>query len=346
MRRITAALFTNRLPFLFASSPDVSPGFALGVFVESQLPSSSSRTPHLLRALLLSPQFWARPMQFRPALRLRQVACAFLLLAALVVVHSHVGPDLVTQWLHDPNHSDGYFVPVLAAWMLWRSLPNLENLVPARSWWSDYHPWRRGSSDAGGSRGRELHLARLASNRNRWTARPLLRLALFPSRPLSLACALPDDSAPRNRSESHRASPAIPALWACHELHGFLRHPRLPGNITYLPSIALEVAEAFTGIRSLISMVALAVAYSYFLEQKSWRSAVLIFSTVPIAVVANALRVMATGVPGQYGGPDKAEGFFHLFAGLVIFAFSFLLLWILHSVLRRFGRGDRQESSI
>jgi len=116
------------------------------------------------------------------------------------------------------------------------------------------------------------------------------------------------------------------------------------GNIVYLPAIRLEVAEACSGIRSLMAMVTLAVAYGYLLEQKTWRRVVLVLSAVPIAVLANSVRITASGVLGQYWGRDKAEGFFHLFSGLVIFCFSFLLLWTLHALLRKFSKGDRRES--
>jgi hypothetical protein len=55
---------------------------------------------------------------------------------------------------------------------------------------------------------------------------------------------------------------------------------------------------------------------------------------------------MVSGVLGQYWGRDKAEGFYHVFSGLVIFAFSFVLLWMLHTALRKFPRKSQMESAV
>jgi len=54
-------------------------------------------------------------------------------------------------------------------------------------------------------------------------------------------------------------------------------------------------------------------------------------------VVANGLRIMGTGLMAQYWSPDKAEGFFHTFAGWVIFLLSLGMLFLLHGMIRRIG---------
>jgi exosortase len=106
--------------------------------------------------------------------------------------------------------------------------------------------------------------------------------------------------------------------------------------------MALEVAQACSGIRSLMSLGALAVIYGYFLETRYLPRVLLALAAIPIAVVANGLRVMGTGLIAYYWNPDRAEGFFHTFSGWVIFVISLVLLFSVHGLLRWIGtRGAR-----
>jgi len=111
------------------------------------------------------------------------------------------------------------------------------------------------------------------------------------------------------------------------------------GNVIHLPAMALEVADACSGIRSLMSLVTLAVMYGYVLESRRSLRVLLALAAVPIAVAANSLRIVGTGLLVQYWDPDKAEGFFHTFSGCIIFVVSILLLFavrrVLHWVLDR-----------
>ena len=98
-----------------------------------------------------------------------------------------------------------------------------------------------------------------------------------------------------------------------------------------LPAMPLEVAEACSGIRSLMSLFTVAVIYGYFLERKTWRRVVLALSSLPIAVAANVARIFGTGLCVQYWDPEKALGFFHEFSGWLMFlvslAVSILCIW-------------------
>src|SRR5207237_10326972 len=83
------------------------------------------------------------------------------------------------------------------------------------------------------------------------------------------------------------------------------------GNVIMLPDMALEVAEACSGIRSLLSLATLAIIYGYLLEPRKMIRVLLAMAAVPVAVAANSLRIVGTGLLIQYWDPDKAEGFFH-----------------------------------
>jgi exosortase len=116
------------------------------------------------------------------------------------------------------------------------------------------------------------------------------------------------------------------------------------GNVIRLPTVSLEVAQACSGIRSLMSLGALAVVYGYFLEPRVFRRVFLALASIPIAVAANGLRVFGTGLAGYYWDPDKAEGFFHTFSGWVIFVASTLMLFGLHGLMRWIGAwGSRSK---
>jgi exosortase len=98
--------------------------------------------------------------------------------------------------------------------------------------------------------------------------------------------------------------------------------------------MSLEVVEACSGIRSLVSLTALAVIYGYFVEARTlWRLA-LVIAAIPIAVVANGLRIMGTGLVVQYWDPQKGEGFFHTFSGWIIFVLSLAMLFALHGTFK------------
>src|SRR4030088_876006 len=105
------------------------------------------------------------------------------------------------------------------------------------------------------------------------------------------------------------------------------------GNVIVLASIPLDVAEACSGIRSLLTLVTLAIIYGYMMETRVWVRVVLAISAVPIAVAANSFRIFGTGLLVQYWDPDKAEGFFHTFSGWLIFVVALIMLFAVHRLI-------------
>lgn len=285
-------------------------------------------------------------MQLRDRLSLPKLACATVLVATLALLYAAVVTKLVDQWLRDPDYSHGFLVPILALWILWQQRRLLTELPPAPSWWGVLIVLAAMGLLVLGSLGAEnfvsrvsllLVIAGLGIHFYGWRH---FRTMLAAWAVLFLMIPLPAIIANRIVLPLQFISSGLAT--------GFMDVCGIPvyreGNIIFLPSITLEVAEACSGIRSLMAMITLAVAYGYLLESQPWRRVVLVLSAIPIAVVANSLRVMASGVLGQYWGRDKAEGFYHLFSGLAIFSFSFLLLWLLHTVLRKLGDQQHAES--
>jgi exosortase A len=115
------------------------------------------------------------------------------------------------------------------------------------------------------------------------------------------------------------------------------------GNVIQLANTNLEVAEACSGIRSLIALMALAVAFAYFSQRSTFKRVLLVLSTVPIAVIANALRVSGTGILAHYYGDSMAQGFFHSFSGWLLFVIAFICLIGVSALLAQFKDGDSNK---
>jgi exosortase len=105
------------------------------------------------------------------------------------------------------------------------------------------------------------------------------------------------------------------------------------GNVIHLANTSLAVAEACSGIRSLISLLTLGIVYGYFMDRRTWVRSTLAIATIPVAIVTNGLRVAGTGVGAHYFGAAAAEGFFHEFSGWLVFISAFVLLLVIHRVL-------------
>jgi exosortase len=104
------------------------------------------------------------------------------------------------------------------------------------------------------------------------------------------------------------------------------------GNVLILPNMTLEVVEACSGIRSLMSLLALAAGYGYLAERSTAVRWLLFLAMVPLAIISNGTRVMITALMANYMGPRAAEGFMHEFSGWVIFVVATVLFLGLHSL--------------
>jgi exosortase len=126
------------------------------------------------------------------------------------------------------------------------------------------------------------------------------------------------------------------ADWAVQLLY-LLGIPALrEGNIIHLPHQDLFVAQACSGLRSLMALITLGIVFAYYFR-KSWLQRILIVgSAIPIAIVVNAGRVAATGILTYLYGQKAAEGVIHETEGMFTFAAAFLLLlaeaWLLSKI--------------
>ena len=117
------------------------------------------------------------------------------------------------------------------------------------------------------------------------------------------------------------------------------------GNLITLAGSTLEVAEACSGLRSLMALLALGTVYAYFSQRQMWKRWALVLLSIPIAILANAFRVTGTGVLANYWGTEAAEGFYHTFEGWIVFVVAFVLLLICGILLARIGKQPRHRSA-
>jgi len=257
-------------------------------------------------------------------------------LAALTLwLYAPILLRLSHQWWTDPNFSHGFFVPAFSLFVLWQNREKLQSIP-------------RKPSSLGlplivlslctlilGVFGAELFLSRtsliflLAGLVIFFCGWQMLRAVLFPLAFLLLMVPIPSIvfsqiTFPLQILASKLAAWTLPVFGV-----PVLRE----GNVINLPAMPLEVAEACSGIRSLLSLTSLAIMYGYLMEKKVVIRVILALASIPIAVFANGFRIVGTGLLVQYWDPDKAEGFFHAFSGWLIFVVSLLLLFAFHRLL-------------
>jgi exosortase len=105
------------------------------------------------------------------------------------------------------------------------------------------------------------------------------------------------------------------------------------GNVIVLANTTLEVAEACSGIRSLVSLLTLGIVYGYFTDPRAGIRVAIALSTIPVAIAANGLRVAGTGIAAHYYGAAAATGFFHTFSGWLVFVASFAMLFVVMRII-------------
>ncbi len=254
----------------------------------------------------------------------------------LVVLYYRVAVKLVYDWYTIPDYSHGFLVPLFAAFLVWDKRKVLK-AIPIRQTWSGIVLVVFSIMVLIlGVYGVELFTARISfilmitgliATFFGWA---MVRELRFPLLVLVLAIPFPAIlfnriTFPLQLLASRIASDILPWL-GVPTLH--------EGNVIELPIMKLEVAEACSGIRSLMSLFTLAVFYGYFLERTTTRRVILALASIPIAVTANVARIVGTGLCVQYWDPEKALGFFHEFSGWVMFVVSLACLFLVHRAMR------------
>ena len=107
----------------------------------------------------------------------------------------------------------------------------------------------------------------------------------------------------------------------------------LTGDFIHLDALLLYSPECCSGIRSLLTLMTLALIYGYLMETRIWIRVVLACSAVPVGVAATSFRIFGTGLMLHYWDLDAAESFCHVYSGWLVFVVELIALFILHRVI-------------
>ena len=269
----------------------------------------------------------AVPVELRPS--------SWLLLLLLVWLYRVILFRLGVQWWTDPDFSHGFFVPAFALFVLWQDRRRLASIRLAPSWSGLPIIVFSLAMLIFGVLGVELFTSRssllilVAGLIIFFRGWQFFRAVLFPWAFCFLMIPLPAIILQRVTFPLQLFASQVAT--SCIEAVGITA--ARTGNLIELPHITLEVAAACSGIRSLVSLITLAIIYGYLMENRNWVRVTLACAAVPIAIAANVFRIFATGFLAEHWDPDKAMGFFHEFEGWVVFVVSLLLLFGFHRLI-------------
>jgi len=266
----------------------------------------------------------------------------------ILLLYASILKLLILQWWTDADYGHGFFVPLFAGYVLWRE----------RERWTktEIKPANFGFvvmiGAIGllllGSLGAELFISRfsllvllggmilfLAGWR-------VLRAVSFPLGYLIWMIPIPVIIYNQITFPLQLIASRLATSWLELAQVPVLRD----GNILVLSNYSLEVVEACSGIRSLMTLTALAVAYGYLVSPHRWVRYVLAVLMVPIAIVTNAIRIMGAGILAHRFGPAAAEGFLHEFSGWAIFLIALFLMFGSYWILRHISERRRKVTNV
>lgn len=252
----------------------------------------------------------------------------------LLVCYAPIVYRMGMQWATDENMGHGFFVPVVAGYVAWQRKDQLLALprVPNK-WGLVLVVWSAFQSLAA-TLGAELFTARLAFlfaiigtilylGGTKWVkalAFPLVLLAFMIPIPAIIYASLTLhlQTLASQLGEMMIGWMGIPVLRS--------------GNTLQLPSQTLDIAEACSGIRSLLSLAFLSLVYAYFTDKRVWMRWALLAATIPIAIGANGVRVAVTGLLSEMN-TEWAKGAYHEAEGYVVFVVALAALIVTHRIL-------------
>ena len=260
-----------------------------------------------------------------------------LLLPLFVLMYYNIVPFMVDQWYNDPNYSHGFIVPIIAGYFIYERREELMSAESAPTSFGMVIILVGLLQLCVGYLAFELYTMRsslivlLAGLILFFFGMKVFRILLLPVLYLFFMVPLPyivyDSIAfPLKQLVAKYSVEALQLMGVI-----IIRE----GNILILPETTLEVADACSGIRSLVSLLALAAAFALITQKGTVKRVIMIIAAIPIAILTNGIRVMGTGILAQYWGAKAAEGFFHEFAGLAVFAVALTLLAGLGAVMDR-----------
>jgi exosortase len=259
----------------------------------------------------------------------------------VLVLYAPILEALAKQWWNDQDFGHGLFIPFVSGYVLWRDRKVWREKPIRPNNWGLLAMIGAVALLILGSLGAELFVSRvsllvLLGGMTVFLAGwAVLRAVSFPLGYLFLMVPIPviiynQISFPLQLLASRIAticleSASIPVL--------------RNGNVLSFSNYSLEIVEACSGIRSLMTLISFTIAYAYLFEHRRWTRYLLTCLTLPIALASNALRIVGIGVMAHWFGPVAAEGFLHGFSSWAIFVTSLIAVCALHWLLRQIVNG-------
>jgi len=260
-----------------------------------------------------------------------------LLSILLIGIYFQVIIELVVQWWDDPNYSHGFLIPLVSGFFVWKARKKLGTLPTQNSNWGllvlvvglglyvvgtaamEYFSVR--FSMVVVVIGLVLYFGGKKFLKTLWF--PLVFLAFMIPIPYVIYYSV---TFPMQLFSSKLAC-------------GFLQLSGLSvmrqGNVIHLPNYSLEVIEACSGLRSLMTLSALGAAMAYMTQKSLVGGVIVFFSSIPIAIGANVFRLVITALGAFLISPKFAEGFLHEASGLVVFLSGLFCLSLVAVAVRQ-----------
>ena len=271
----------------------------------------------------------------------------YLLILLFIGLYLQVIIGLVGDWWVDSNYSHGFLVPLVSAYLVWKKKDKLKSLERKKSYFGFLILLLGLGIYIVGTAGAEYFSARFSLvivlfglvyylNGKEWA-----KELLFPIAFLTFMVPIPN--------VIYYAIAFPMQLLSSKLTQSLLHFIGLPsirqGNIILLPNYSMEVAEACSGLRSLVSLLALGAFFAYTtfpIEQNTGKSnlkrGILFLSVFPIAIGANIFRILITAIGAYMISPKLAEDFLHKLSGLIVFLISVFSLFIVSQIMKFFSR--------
>jgi len=256
------------------------------------------------------------------------IAGGLALICAIILCYAEILFDMAVQWLNDPNYSHGLLIPVFSGCLIWKN-KNTFSLLEIR-------PTSKGLFLLViglllliiGKAGSEFFTMRLSFVVVLFglllfvMGTEVTKKILFPIGFLVFMIPLPyviynDISFPLRLLTVTFSSEILSLLGI-----SLTRD----GNIIRLSQTSLHVIDACSGLRSIMTLSALAVLFAYLTQKSIWRKLLLFLMAIPIAVITNTVRITGTAIVADRWGPELTGEFFHNLSGGVSFTLAFVLL--------------------
>ena len=238
-------------------------------------------------------------------------------------------------WFYNESHNNGVLIPLVSVYLVWEKRDQLKQLQSSSSWWGFLFFLFSCMIFLAGVVGAERFTQEVAmvllligviwfNLGDRY-----FRILAFPL--LLLFLMIPPPHIFYNNLSVQLQVYSTKISIAFLHLLGVTVYSE--GNIIFLPSMQLEVAEACSGIRSLFSLFTLGVIFAYISQKRFFVRMILVLSTIPIAIFFNGLRISGTCILAQYWSLKITDSFNHFMSGWVVFVFAFIVLLLFNILI-------------